>query len=158
LQGISFKNHCFFHWQPFTSETKNSAHLIKKLSNSHIPDDCFLASFDVVSLFTNVPIHSVIDIIKENWSHIEAHTNLPCNEFIFATKFVLESTYFNFNNRVYKQTYGVPMGSPLSPIVADLFLQRLESLILSELTNKPIFYYRYVDDIVLSLPHFQLYS
>jgi len=131
---------------------------MKKLSNLYIPDDCFLASLDVVSLFTNVPIHSVIDIIKENWSHIEAHTNLPYKEFMFSIKFVLESTYFHFNNRVYKQTYGAPMGSPLSPIVADLILQRLESTILSDLTYKPTFYYRYVDDIVLSLPHPQLNS
>jgi len=49
------------------------------------------------------------------------------------------------------------MGSPLSPIVADLILQRLESSILN-LTFKPIFYYRYVDDIVLSVPYSHLNS
>jgi len=70
--------------------------------------------------------------------------------------FVLEFTYFHFNNRVYKQTYGAPMGSLLSPIVADLIMQHLESSILSDLSYKPNFYYRYVDDIVLSVPTFHL--
>jgi len=44
------------------------------------------------------------------------------------------------------------MGSPLSPIVADLVLQKLESLSIDSLYVKPIFYHRYVDDIVLAAP------
>jgi len=50
------------------------------------------------------------------------------------------------------------MGSPLSPIVADLILQRLESSILDNLPYKPIFYFRYVDDIALSVPRTSLNS
>jgi len=45
------------------------------------------------------------------------------------------------------------MGSPLSPIVADLILQKLELSILNDFPHKPIFYFRYVDDIALSVPH-----
>jgi len=44
------------------------------------------------------------------------------------------------------------MGSPLSPIVADFVLQKLESQIINNLSIKFNFYYRYVDDIVLSAP------
>jgi len=44
------------------------------------------------------------------------------------------------------------MGSPLFPIVADLVLQKLESDILNKFTIKPIFYYRFVDDIALAAP------
>jgi len=124
--------------------------------NLHIPDDCCLASFDVVSLFTNVPIDLVVQIVEEKWPHIEANTSLPLNEFILSIKFVLESTYFHFNNRVYKQTFGGAMGSPLSTMVADLILQKLESSILNELPFKPTFYYRYVDDIALAIPRSQL--
>jgi len=43
------------------------------------------------------------------------------------------------------------MGSPLSPIVADLVLQKLEFQIINNLFIKPYFY-RYVDDIALSAP------
>jgi len=45
------------------------------------------------------------------------------------------------------------MGSPLSPIIADLVLQKLEINVISELSTKPIFYYRYVDDITLAAPY-----
>jgi len=44
------------------------------------------------------------------------------------------------------------MGSPLSPIVADLVLQKLESFTIDFLRVKPSFYYRYVEDIVLAAP------
>jgi len=136
-----------------------TAHIFNgKTIELHIPEDCCLASFDVVSLFTNVPIDWLMEIIKKKWPYIEAHTNLHLNEFILSIKFVLESTFFHFNNRVYKQTYDAPMESPLSPVVADLILQMLESSILSDLTYKPTFYYRYVDDIALSLPLSQLNS
>jgi len=140
------------------SHIKNSFQLIERLSDIHIPAYCCMASFDVVSLFTNVPTDLALEIIKDKWSHIEAHTNLPQKEFVLAIKFVLESTFFHFNNCVYRQTFGAPMGSPLSPVIADLILQRLESTILNDITYKPIFYYRYVDDIALAVPFSQLNS
>jgi len=142
---------------PHFSQIKNSLQLKEKLSNLHIPDNC-LASFDVVSLFTNIPIDLVVKIIEEKWPHVEAHTSLPLSEFILSLKFVLESTFFQFNNRVYKQTFGALIESPLSPVIADLILQRFESSILNEITFKPTFYYRYVDDIALSVPRSQLNS
>jgi len=48
------------------------------------------------------------------------------------------------------------MGSPLSPIIADLFLQKLENDVLNSLQIKPIFYLRFVDDIAHSTPHASL--
>jgi len=134
----------------FFSHIKNSSQLLKKLSNLHVPDEYCLTSFDVVSLFINIPTDMVLEIIDKKWPYIEMHTNLPLSEFILSTRFVLQSTYFHFNNKFYKQTFGTPMRSPLSPVVADLVLQKLESTVLNNLTYKPTFYYRYVDDIALS--------
>jgi len=95
---------------------------LKKLTTLHLPDDVVLVSLDVVSLFTNVPVDLILEILEKKWSYIHDHTRLPKNEFISATKFILQSTFFHFNNKYYKQTFGVSMGSPLSPIVADLVL------------------------------------
>jgi len=71
-------------------------------------------------------------------------------EFILAIKFVLSSTYFTFNNTIYKQTYGTSMGSSLSPIMAEIVMQDLEDNILKTLNLFTLFYYRYVDDIVFA--------
>ena len=43
------------------------------------------------------------------------------------------------------------MGSPLSPIIADITLQDLEKRALNSLLFKPLFYYRYVDDIICAV-------
>jgi len=130
----------------------NSHDLLKKLHNVTLADDEALVSLDVTSLFTNVPIDLALEILDERWVLIQKHTDLPRTEFLRAVKFVLHSTFFRFNNKYYRQTFGAPMGSPLSPIVADLVLQKLESFTIDSLHDKPKFYYRYVDDIVLAAP------
>lgn len=48
------------------------------------------------------------------------------------------------------------MGSPLSPIIADMVMQDLESNVLKKLPFKPNFYYRYVNDIILTAPSDEL--
>jgi len=55
-------------------------------------------------------------------------------------------------NTIYKQTFGTPMGSPLSPIIADVVMRDLEIYCLNKINYKLTFYYRYVDDIVLASP------
>ena len=44
------------------------------------------------------------------------------------------------------------MGSPLSPIIADIVLQDIECRAIQKLPNTLNFYYRYVDDILLAAP------
>ncbi|XP_015511566.2 uncharacterized protein LOC107218257 [Neodiprion lecontei] len=53
---------------------------------------------------------------------------------------------------MYAQTYGLPMGSPLSPILSDLVLDDLEQYCLNKLDFKPSFYFKYVDNIITAVP------
>jgi len=75
---------------------------------------------------------------------------------MMAIEFVLFSTYFTFMNKIYKQIFGTPMGSPLSPIVADLIMRDLEEHVLNSLNIRPTC--RYVDDIVLAAPKEEIHS
>ena len=54
-----------------------------------------------------------------------------------------------FTGVFYKQKDGVAMGSPLGPIVANIFLGHHESIWLDDcpLSYRPLFFKRYVDDI-----------
>jgi len=45
----------------------------------------------------------------------------------------MNSTYFKFIGKVYKQIFGTPMGFPLSPILADIVMEKLEEISLSRL-------------------------
>jgi len=106
----------------------------------------------VISLFTNVPLDLAIDSINKRWTYVQHNTKIPKNEFLSAITFVLSSTHFTFNSIIYKQTYGTPMGSPLSPVIADAVMQDLETVCLNMINCHLIFYYRYVDDIVMAAP------
>ena len=65
---------------------------------------------------------------------------------VMATK----ETNFIFNNKVYDQIDGVAMGSPLAPILANIFMRNFEENALKNYTGiKPLFYRRYVDDSFL---------
>jgi len=70
-------------------------------------------------LFTNIPEELVIEGINKRWEHIEKETRISKIEFIDAVRFVLNSTFFTFNNTIYKQIFETPIDSPLSPILAD---------------------------------------
>ncbi|XP_018374076.1 PREDICTED: uncharacterized protein LOC108768217 [Trachymyrmex cornetzi] len=129
----------------------NSFHLIEELKNIRIKDDFSLVSLDVVSLFTNVPLDIAIDCINEQWNCISRQCSIPREEFLEAVKLVLDSTFFVFDKKIYKQSFGTPMGSPLSPVVADLVMRRLEGVALMSFNKDVPFYYRYVDDICLAV-------
>ena len=60
-------------------------------------------------------------------------------------KFTL-NVLFTFNNRLYKRTDGVAMGSPLGPLLADVFVAKLEQTTLSKTIEQLDQYVRYVDD------------
>jgi len=92
----------------------------------------------VISLFTNIPQNLALDSILNRWT-LEKNTNILRDEFIGAIKLMLSSIYFTFNSKIYRQTFGTPMDSPLFPA-----LQQINC-------NIP-FYFRYVDDIILSAP------
>ncbi|XP_039309325.1 uncharacterized protein LOC120358632 [Solenopsis invicta] len=134
------------------SHVSDSFQLVNKLSGAQLDDNFILISLDVVSLFTNIPIELAINSISNRWEYISKNCKIPKAEFLNAVRFVLESTYFKFDDITYKQNFGTPMGSPLSPIIADLVLQDLETEVLSALDFQVPFFLRYVDDIATAVP------
>ena len=91
------------------------------------PDQCIM-SYDVKALFTSVPIQPAINIIKKHLEDKDLHlrTSMTVNDISCLLEFCLISTYFTFQGRFYEQIEGASMGWPISPIVADLFMEDLE--------------------------------
>lgn len=137
--------------------TIDSWHLVKEIRTIEIPDDSMqLVSLDVTALFTNVPTDLAIEVLKSRWDEIKAHTSICCDEFLHAVKFVLESNVFSFNNIYYRQIFGTAMGSPISPVIANLVMEKLEQVSISKLSFELLFYKRYVDDIITFIKPDQL--
>ena len=63
--------------------------------------------------------------------------------------FLLHQTHFLFSGKFYNQINGVVMGSPLAPVLANIFICFYQTKWLNEYNlNKTKFYLRYVDDIL----------
>ena len=56
---------------------------------------------------------------------------MAVNDIILLLEFCLKNTYFSFQDQFYEQVEGTAMGSPVSPIVANLYMDHLEQKALS---------------------------
>ena len=116
----------------------------------HQDANCFMVSYDVNSLFTNVPLTETIELIlrKLFTTDTTVINGFDKNSFKKILELAVSDTYFVFDNILYKQIDGMAMGSPLGPTFANIFMCNLEESFLEQCPNtfKPMFYKRYVDD------------
>ena len=88
-----------------------------------------MVSFDVKALFTSVLIQPAITIIKkllEEDQSLQQRTTMSVNNITCLLEFCLKSTYFTYQGQHYEQLEGAAMGSFISPIVANLFMENFE--------------------------------
>ena len=98
---------------------KDSFDAVNRIQN--IPDNLFtdgyrFISFDVKSLFTNIPLDKTVQIVLKK---------IHDENIITLKKLLLDActkTQFFANGDLYKQIDGVSMGSPLSPTLANIIM------------------------------------
>ena len=109
---------------------KNSTELVQKLQKIKTNENTAFTSFDITNMYTNIPIQETIEIITD-----KLKKQNESNEYITQIKNslnkILNQNYFKFNNKIYKQNSGLAMGSPLSSIIAEIFLQEIDKKIIN---------------------------
>ena len=133
--------------------TENSQELVKEMTKLRVEEGESFVSYNVVSLFTKTPIKEACEIIRkrlENDKTLKKRTNLNVDDIMELLKFVLETTYFRFEGEIYQLKFGVAMGSPVSPIVVNLYMEDLEQKIIATapVDCQPRNWKRYVDDVI----------
>ena len=96
------------------------------------PGEC-LSSYDLSALFTSVPIDPALNIIKDlldKDTTLKERTVMEVGDIILLLEICLKNT-FSFQGQFYEQVEGAAMGSPVSPIVANLYMEYLEQKALS---------------------------
>ena len=109
-----------------------------------------MASLDVESLFTNIPLEETIKICCDSlYKNQELLCNISKNQFEKLLRAALSNNYFLFDGSIYQQIDGVAMGSPLGPSLANAFLAHYEQIWLNDCPDefKRVYYKKYVDDI-----------
>ena len=114
------------------------------------PGEC-LSSYDVSSLFTSVPVDAALNIIKdllEKDHTLKDRTVMAVSDIILLLEFLSQEhiLFFPVSLQFYEQVEGAAMDSPVSPIVANLYMEYLEQKDLSTAPNPPRFWHRFVDD------------
>ena len=111
----------------------------------------FLISYDVCSLFTSTPLKETIDIAVNLLFQYNPGSNITKAELKKRFKFATSGTYFLFQGTFYDQIDGATIGSPLGPVLANLFMDYYETMWLNTFRELEIVLYRqYVGDIICS--------
>ena len=109
-----------------------------------------MRSFDVISLYTNIPILDTLNIIKDyvnNDDQFTRETAITQDKFLDLVHLVLTSTWYTFNSQFYQQTDGVAMGGSAASTTAEIHMQAHEHTAISEALHPPKVWERFVDDV-----------
>ena len=124
-----------------SSFVKDSKDLMDKLQSIKLQDNEELVSFDVSALFTSIPVNQALDVINQliiqhqtdmdfkykfgkAWYEVADH--LDREDVMALLKVVLNNCVFSFQGKFYKQLHGAAMGSPCSPVVANIYMEYFE--------------------------------
>ena len=101
------------------------------------------------SPFTSVPVEPSIHIVQQKFaqdSTLPKRSNVSIQQIVTLLEFCLKNTYFLFQGTFYEQVYGAAMGSPISPLIANLFMEEFEVKAHSSCPHPPSLWLRFVDD------------
>jgi hypothetical protein len=115
-----------------------------------------LVSFDVVSLFTNVQVDEALQVIRKdlrNDDTLAERSVLQAEATMELLEVCMNTVYFLVDDKFFQQKNGVVMGSSLSPIVGNIYMEHFEKLALDCAQHKPFLWPRHVDDAFVVWPH-----
>ena len=129
------------------NSNQNFVEQVKHITSG--PGEC-LSFYDVSALSTSVPVDPAPNIIRDllDKDHtLKERTVMAVNDIIPLLEFCLKNTYFSFQDQFYEQVEDVAMGSPVSPIIANLYMEYLEKKSSKYCPHLARFWCRFVDDI-----------
>ena len=131
-----------------THHVHNTKDFVEQLKDIRLKHGECIISYDVTALFTSVPVQPVVSIIQQklaNDKDLQQRTTMSIKHVISLLEFCLRSTCFVFQGQYYEQVQGAAMGSPLSPIVANIFVEKFETEALETLLHPPSLWKGFVD-------------
>lgn len=110
-----------------------------------------IASADVDALYPSMDIQTGLGLMRDFLNEIDWDTPTRRTFLLKAMEFILTQGYLQFNGRIYQQTNGAAMGSPMIPPYANIFMYQLEKNVVRQYRDSGflLFYRRFIDDIFI---------
>jgi hypothetical protein len=120
------------------------------LETTKFDEDCCIFTIDFKSLYTNILTDDAINSIKE--LVMEFSDVIQNADFVIGLlNVILKNSLMTFHGEYFQQIFGVIMGTNVAPILANIYLARLENILRNKCVtdNKlvwPILFKRFIDD------------
>ena len=127
----------------------DSTDFIKKIKHLSINPEETLVSIDVNVLFTRIPVPVALQVINSKVSACTNFTNVckvPTEKFMKLLEFTFMNCIFCFNKKFYKQLQGAAIGSTVSTVISNIYMEYFEPLAVP-LISLIKWWFRYVNDV-----------
>ena len=135
---------------------RNSANFVNTILGIDIEEQDRPVSFSVVSPITRILIDEALAVIERRLQEDDKlleRTPIPAEDTHNLAELCVKITYFQYKNSYYEQIEGAAMSSPLSTIIANIYMEHFEKIALDTSSRQPKFWCRYVDDTFVIWPH-----
>lgn len=132
-----------------TNSLKSTEHFMYNINQlpNILPNNVILFTADVENLFMNINNTVILEILR---SVLHITSNKKHKLLYELLQICMNNNYFMYNEKVFKQIFGTPMGANYSPILANLYMEHFESMFFKKnpiFLDKLLIFNRYVDDI-----------
>jgi hypothetical protein len=136
---------------PYKYNIINTTHCAESLIKLNVLPTSKIITLDITNLYTNIPSKETIELVYHMLQEMIPDSKKLHDEINELLKITIFQNYFVSDNTIWQQENGTPMGSPISGILAEIFLQNLEKKWYPNIINSRHIQYigRYVDDVLI---------
>ncbi|XP_023239065.1 uncharacterized protein LOC111637733 [Centruroides sculpturatus] len=134
------------HLEDYPYTISSSMELIAQLKNVTSP--CYFTVLDFKSLYPSIELPPAFCALRDILFRIVGDRTLH-NQVLEVAHLICYNSVFQFNGKIYTQSKGVPMGSPVSGDLCEMVVRQLEDKVLPQYLHNIKLYRRYIDDIFI---------
>ena len=105
----------------------NTGKIAQELHKLHITEKHRILTLDIKDLYVNLPKQGIIQSTIF-WLDKNNTSKKIKEQIIRLLKIIIEHNYFQYNDQFFKPKNGIAIGSPISGMIADIYLQHIEEL------------------------------